>query len=97
MYDLSTVWTVGGKYAYRLGEWALDRNNREFFDSRASLYVCAQTGTSSTGADALVEVRRLDLPTRTTTAAGCCGDVPPCRRSYQRRESAITSAISRMI
>ena len=48
MYDLTHRWTVGGKYAYRLGQVAMDRIKREFFDSRANLYVLRATGTSST-------------------------------------------------
>ena len=62
MYDLTHRWTVGGKYAYRHGEVALDRNNREFFDSRANLYVLRADWHFVHRWDALVEVRRLDLP-----------------------------------
>ena len=62
MYDLTHRWTVGGKYAYRLGQVALDRNNREFFDSRANLYVLRADWHFVHRWDALVEVRRLDLP-----------------------------------
>ena len=38
-YRLTNRWSVGGKYAYRLGEISLDREEREFFDNRAHLYV----------------------------------------------------------
>ncbi|MGE5283957.1 MAG: OmpA family protein [Actinomycetota bacterium] len=62
MYDLTHRWTVGGKYAYRLGQVAADRNNREFFDSRAILYVLRADCHVVHQWDALVEVRRLDLP-----------------------------------
>jgi len=62
MYDLTHRWTVGGKYAYRLGQVALDRTNREFFDSRANLYVLRADWHFVHRWDALVEVRRLDLP-----------------------------------
>mgnify|MGYP001819321302 FL=1 len=38
-YDITQNITVGGKYAYRLGQVSLDRDNPEFFDNNASLYV----------------------------------------------------------
>jgi flagellar motor protein MotB len=62
MYDLTSRWTVGGKYAYRYGQVAQDRNNREFFTSRANLYVLRADWHCAFRWDALVEVRRLDLP-----------------------------------
>ena len=33
MYDLTHRWSVGGKYAYRYGQVAQDREDPEFFDS----------------------------------------------------------------
>ena len=36
-YDLTANWSVGGKYAYRLGQVSLDRQLREFFDNAAQL------------------------------------------------------------
>src|SRR5262245_63366193 len=30
-YDLTTAWSIGGKYAWRLGEASLDRVNHVFF------------------------------------------------------------------
>jgi flagellar motor protein MotB len=38
-YDISHNFTLGGKYAYRLGQVSLDRDNPEFYDNNASLYV----------------------------------------------------------
>ena len=38
-YDLTKSWSIGGKYAYRLGEISLDRESPEFFDNTATLYV----------------------------------------------------------
>jgi len=70
MYDLTHRWTVGGKYAYRLGQVAQDRNNREFFDSRASLYVVRADWHFVHRWDALVEVRRLDLPDADDSRSG---------------------------
>lgn len=69
-YDLTHRWTVGGKYAYRLGQVAPDRNAREFFDSRASLYVLRADWHFVHRWDALVEVRRLDLPDADDSRSG---------------------------
>ena len=38
-YDVTRSITIGGKYAYRLGQVSLDRENPQFFDNNASLYV----------------------------------------------------------
>jgi flagellar motor protein MotB len=62
MYDLTSRWTVGGKYAYRHGRVAMDRVNREFFDSRAHLYVLRADWHFLYRWDALFEIRMLDLP-----------------------------------
>jgi flagellar motor protein MotB len=62
MYDLSPRWTLGGKYAFRLGQMALDRDDRDFFDSRANLYVVRADWHFIYRWDALVEARMLDLP-----------------------------------
>jgi hypothetical protein len=61
MYDLTRRWTVGGKYAYRYGQVAQDRDNPEFFVSRANLYVLRADWHFVHRWDALFEVRRLDL------------------------------------
>ncbi|MEN7972781.1 MAG: OmpA family protein [Verrucomicrobiota bacterium] len=62
MYDLTPRWTVGGKYAYRLGEVSLDRVNEEFFASRANLYVLRADWHFAHRWDVLVEGRMLELP-----------------------------------
>lgn len=61
MYDLTEKWTVGGKYAYRQGEVSLERENSDFFSSRAQLYVLRVDWHFLHNWDALVEGRRLDL------------------------------------
>jgi len=61
-YELTPRWTVGGKYAYRDGQVAQDREDPEFFDSRAHLYVLRADWHFIHRWDALFEVRRLDLP-----------------------------------
>jgi flagellar motor protein MotB len=62
MYDLTARWTLGAKYAYRFSQVAQDRENPEFFDSRAHLYVLRADWHFVHRWDALCEVRRLDLP-----------------------------------
>jgi flagellar motor protein MotB len=61
-YDLTLRWTLGGKYAYRDGQVAQDRENPEFFDSRAHLCVLRADWHFIHRWDALFEVRWLDLP-----------------------------------
>jgi hypothetical protein len=62
MYDLTARWTVGGKYAYRFGQLALDRTNPDFFTSRAHLYVLRADWHFIFKWDALIELRQLELP-----------------------------------
>jgi len=70
MYDLTSRWTVGAKYAYRHGEVAQDRENRDFFDSRAHLYVLRADWHFIHTWDALFEVRKLDLPDAEDSRSG---------------------------
>ncbi len=62
IYDLTRRWSLGGKYAYRLGQVSQDRVNVEFFDSSASLYVLRADWHFVHHWDAIVEARLLDLP-----------------------------------
>jgi hypothetical protein len=62
IYDLTQRWSLGGKYAYRLGQVSQERENPEFFDSRASLYVLRADWHFVHRWDALIEARMLDLP-----------------------------------
>ncbi len=70
MYDLTSRWTVGGKYAYRYGQVAPDRKNPEFFTSRANLYVLRADWHFVYRWDALAEVRRLELPDAQDSRSG---------------------------
>jgi flagellar motor protein MotB len=70
MYDLTSRWTVGAKYAYRHGEVAQDREDRDFFDSRAHLYVLRADWHFIHNWDALFEVRKLDLPDAEDSRSG---------------------------
>jgi len=70
IYDLTQRWSLGGKYAYRLGQLAQDRLNPEFFDSRASLYVLRADWHFTHKWDAIIEGRLLDLPDAQDSRAG---------------------------
>jgi hypothetical protein len=70
MYDLTPRWTVGGKYAYRLGQVAYDNDSSEFFKSRAYLSILRADWHMVKRWDALIEVRRLDLPDAKDSRAG---------------------------
>jgi len=70
MYDLTPRWTVGGKVAYRYGQVAQDRDNPEFFDSRAYLYVLRADWHFIHRWDALIEGRWLDLPDAQDSRSG---------------------------
>ena len=60
-YDLTTNWSIGGKYAYRMGEVSLDRNLREFFDNAAQLALLRADWRFRKGWESRAEVRMLDL------------------------------------
>jgi flagellar motor protein MotB len=61
-YDLTANWSVGGKYAYRLGEASLDRVQPSFFDNTAQLEVLRVDWRFLKQWDTLAEVRQLALP-----------------------------------
>jgi hypothetical protein len=62
MYDLTAQWSVGGKYAYRLGQVSLDREDRQFFDNNAHLYVLRTDWRLGEGWETVLEARMLDMP-----------------------------------
>jgi hypothetical protein len=70
MYDLTRHWSLGGKYAYRLGQVSLDRTNPEFFESRASLYILRADWHFVHSWHALIEGRLLDLPDAKDSLSG---------------------------
>jgi flagellar motor protein MotB len=61
-YDLTADWSIGGKYAYRLGQASLDREDPEFFDNSAHLLVLRTDWRFRKDWESLVEARVLDLP-----------------------------------
>ncbi|RFA26281.1 flagellar motor protein MotB [Alkalilimnicola ehrlichii] len=62
LYDLTPRWSVGGKYAYRHGQLAMDRDDPEFFSSRAHLYIARADWRFVRHWSGLMEARLLDLP-----------------------------------
>ena len=60
--DISQRWSIGGKFAYRLGQLSQERINPEFFDSTAQLYVLRADWHFVHRWDALIETRLLKLP-----------------------------------
>jgi len=61
-YDVTPHFTIGGKYAYRLGQVSLDREDPEYFDNNASLYVMRGDYRFLEHYELLVEGRLLDMP-----------------------------------
>jgi flagellar motor protein MotB len=62
IYDLTKNWSLGGKYAHRSGEVALDRETLDYFQSRANLYILRADWHFTHRWDALIEARLLELP-----------------------------------
>jgi flagellar motor protein MotB len=61
-YDLTANWSIGSKYAYRLGQESLDRVHPNFFDNPAQLAVLRVDWRFLRQWDSLAEVRTLELP-----------------------------------
>ena len=61
-YDVTPQVSIGGKYAYRLGQVSLDREDPTFFDNNAHLYVLRGDYTFRDNWELLAEVRMLDMP-----------------------------------
>jgi flagellar motor protein MotB len=61
-YDIAAHWSIGGKYAYRMGQASLDREVRNFFDNTAQLGVLRLDWRFRKGWESLAEVRTLGLP-----------------------------------
>jgi flagellar motor protein MotB len=60
-YDLTPGWSVGGKYAYRLGQVSLDREDPDFFDNDAHLVVLRTDLRFLRHWEGLLEGRMLEL------------------------------------
>jgi hypothetical protein len=60
-FDVTPSWSIGTKYAHRLGQVSLDRSVRDFFDSAAQLAALRADWRFRKGWESLAEVRMLDL------------------------------------
>ena len=60
-YDVSPAFSIGGKYAYRLGQVSLDRDDPAFFDNNASLIVIRGDYSFRKHWEFLAEGRLLDM------------------------------------
>jgi hypothetical protein len=61
-YDLTPRISIGGKYAYRLGQVSLDRENPVFFENNANLYVIRGDYKFRDDWEFMAEARLLDMP-----------------------------------
>ncbi len=69
-YDLTPRISIGGKYAYRLGQVSLDREDPTFFDNNAFLYVLRGDYRFRDDWEFLAEVRMLDMPDLNESRSG---------------------------
>ena len=74
-YDLTPRFSIGGKYAYRLGQVSLDRENPEYFDNNASLYVIRGDYQFRDNWELLIEGRLLDMPDLDESRSGALATV----------------------
>jgi flagellar motor protein MotB len=74
-YDLTSNWSVGGKYARRLGEVSLDRTQLQFFDSPAQLGILRLDRRFGKNWESLAEARMLTLPEVNQRRRGALGAI----------------------
>jgi len=74
-YDLTASWSIGGKYAYRLGQVSLDRANPVFFNNAAHLVVLRVDWRFRKDWEGMVEGRTLDLPDVSQRRSGALGAI----------------------
>jgi flagellar motor protein MotB len=69
-YDLTPQWSVGGKYAYRLGEASLERVDPQFFNNAAELYILRLDWHFRQEWEGMIEGRALEMPQLNQTRSG---------------------------
>ncbi|MGB5624601.1 MAG: OmpA family protein [Woeseiaceae bacterium] len=74
-YDIFEHFSIGGKYAYRLGQVSLDRENPEYFDNNANLYVVRGDYRFRKDWEFLLEGRLLDMPDLDESRSGALATV----------------------
>jgi flagellar motor protein MotB len=60
-YDLTDNWSIGAKYAYRIGMLSLEREQPKFFDNKAQLMIVRVDWRLGEDWEGLAEGRMLDL------------------------------------
>jgi hypothetical protein len=74
-YDITPHLSIGGKYAYRLGQVSLDRESQDFFDNNANLYVIRGDYRFRENWEMLVEGRVLSMPDLNESRSGALAAV----------------------
>jgi predicted porin len=74
-YDLTPKFSIGGKYAYRLGQVSLDRENEEFHDNDASLFIIRGDYRFRKNWELLLEGRLLDMSDLNERRAGALATI----------------------
>ena len=69
-YDLTSNWSIGSKYAYRIGEESLDGLAQDFFSNPAQLAVLRLDWRLFKQWESMAEVRTLNLPDLNQTRRG---------------------------
>jgi flagellar motor protein MotB len=69
-YDLTPRWSIGGKYAHRRGVMSLTRDNPEFFDNTADLFVIRADFRFKEDWEGMIEGRVLEMPDLDDRRAG---------------------------
>ncbi len=63
-------WSIGGKYAYRVGMLSLEREQPQFFDNTAQLVIVRADWRFGEHWEGLIEGRMLDMPDLNEQRAG---------------------------
>jgi len=71
----SHIAAIGGKYAYRLGQVSLDREDPTFFENNANLYVLRGDYKFRDNWEFMAEVRMLDMPDLSESRSGVLATV----------------------
>lgn len=61
-YDITPAWSIGAKYAHRVGQLSLERADPQFFDNPAQLMVLRADWRFRQHWEGLIEARVLELP-----------------------------------
>jgi hypothetical protein len=69
-YDLNPRWSIGGKYAHRRGELSMSRDDPQYFDNTADLFILRTDFRFKEDWEGLVEARVLKMPDLSDQRAG---------------------------